>query len=164
MTETTTALPRTDAEILARKEVAAEEDPFGFRFEVLLNSLSYDAVKPILKPGVGPEDWTPDLTVEAVTESARTYLTFGIGKIIDHRGVSAWRTVAKLREFAWLLGRDDVVTLMDDTAFAQYGAPKVKAFAVAMDWADLWPTDNDDLDRMSRGLRCNADYACGCGF
>ena len=92
--------------------------------------------------------------------AASRYLDFAIGKIRNHRGISASRSVDKLTEYAWLLGRDDVVTAMEAADYPQYGAPKVKAFAEGMGWE--WPS-TPDLARMSQGLPCEDTCADGCG-
>jgi hypothetical protein len=75
--------------------------------------------------------------------------------------ISASRSVEKLTEFAWLLGRDDVVAAMDEAGYAQYGVPKLFAFAKGF---EVEPPESDDLARMSRGERCSATYECGCGY
>ncbi|MEU7176071.1 hypothetical protein ABZ949_31815 [Micromonospora tulbaghiae] len=72
---------------------------------------------------------------------ARDYLRLAIGKILDHRSSSASRSVDKLSELAWLLGRDDVVAAMGHAGYPMYGAPAVKAFAGGFGWPF-----HDDLD------------------
>ena len=67
----------------------------------------------------------------------------------------------KLIEYAWLLGRDDVVAAMEAAEYTNYGAPKVKAFAEGMGFP--WPTDDPGLTRMADGLPCADDCLNGCG-
>lgn len=149
---------RSQNEIVARIAVVADDDWMGNRRDVLVSALDYDHAKPFLKEGVGADDWKQD--TDAVAKS-RDYLEFAIGKATDHRGLSANRSVEKLGEWAWLAGRDDVVTAMDAADYQNYGVPKLKAFAEGMGFD--WPTGQPDLDRMALGFACGSEYDCGCG-
>lgn len=149
---------RTQDEILARYRAA--NDFLGFAGEVLVESMTADTIRQINPDAVLPADWMPN-TVQELEVAAREYLEFAVGKIAAHRGLSAERSVIKLREFAWLLGRDDVVAAMDAAGYPQYGAPKVQAFAAGMGWSfggDYEP----ELSRMARGWPCVADCCEGC--
>jgi hypothetical protein len=153
-------MPRTQQEIVDRiVDANADDDFMGFRREVLLDALEFEHAKPYLKDGVTEAEW--DASREKDTQAAaRGYLDFAVGKIEDHRGISASRSVEKLGEYAWLLGRDDVVAAMAAADYPQYGAPKVKAFAEGMGWP--WPPDAG-LARMAEGLPCTEDCYGGCG-
>lgn len=157
---------RTSQEILNRIN-GLDDDWLGFALEVLCSVLPWDVLEPLLKPnhGIVEADWKP-FGEDQLPTVAREYLTFAIGKILDHRGISASRSVSKLTEYAWLMGRDDVVTAMGDADYAQYGAPQVQAFAVGMGWPfldGLSRYDAEVLERMARGERCSDDCAEGCG-
>lgn len=146
----------TQDQIVERIAAVAENDWLGFRREVLVQALDFAHAKPFLRDGVTEDQWpTTDLAAEAAE-----YLTFAIEKILDHRGISANRSVDKLCEYAWLLGRHDVVSAMESVGFAQYGAPKVKAFAVGLDLP--WP-DDPALARMAAGESCYPGCDEGCG-
>jgi len=151
---------RTQEEIRARLvDSQSGGSFFNFAAEVLISALDFEHATFYLKPEVTEAEWEADR--EADTEvAAREYLTFAIGKIEDHRGISADRSVQKLTEYAWLLGRDDVVAAMDAADYPQYGAPKVKAFADGMCWP--WPA-GAELARMAEGLPCTTDCGGGCG-
>lgn len=127
-----TNLRRSQSEIVDRIE-NLDDDMFGFRFEVLVQALDYDYAKPYLKDDVSAAEWDVDRLSDTEKE-ARNYLAFAIGKIEDERGISAERSVIKLREFAWLLGRDDAVAAMDAADYGWYGDLKVRAFAAALGW------------------------------
>ncbi|AEB42641.1 hypothetical protein [Micromonospora maris] len=147
---------RTQEEIVTRIRAlrAHRRDIFGFREEVLVEALDLDHARQLLGPGT-PGGWTPRVDHETY---ARDYLRFAIGKIIDHRGNSASRSVDKLGELAWLLGRDDIVRAMDHTSYPMYGAPTVKAFADGFGWPFLDDLDSDDqraLARMADGQQCD---------
>lgn len=148
---------RTQDEIKARYD--ASTDMFGFDREVLAESMDLTT---LAAAGYGVsqlDDWEPTAGAQ-LEDKARDYLTFAIGKVEDHRGISADRSVTKLREYAWLMGRDDVVAAMDAEDYAQYGAPMLRAFAVALGWP--WP-ESDALSRMAEGLPCSDDCEEGCG-
>ncbi|GAA4626719.1 hypothetical protein GCM10023196_036100 [Actinoallomurus vinaceus] len=152
---------RTQEEILARLDAVREDDMFGFRREVLLPALEFEHARSFLKPETTAEDWSGVQVCAGDWESAaRSYYEFALGKIRDHRGISASRSVEKLTEYAWLLGRDDVIAAMDAAEYPQYGAPKVAAFAAAMGLD--WP-DGEALERMANGLPCTDDCHEGCG-
>lgn len=89
-------------------------------------------------------------------------LDFAVVKILGHRGISANRSVDRLREYAWLMGRDDLMSAMDAAEFPQYGAPIVKAFADAMGWPFGDPGD-EVLARMASGEPCTDGCEEGCG-
>lgn len=158
-------MSRTQEEILARIAEATDQyDMFGFRREVLVHGLDFEHAKPYLHDHATAEKWAQR---EPIEDAARGYLAFAIGKIIGHRGISAWRSVEKLREYAWLMGRDDAVAAMDGAAYPQYGAPQVKAFATTLGWP--WPglglddRDAAELERMATGRPCTDDCMAGCG-
>jgi hypothetical protein len=159
---------RTQDEILARFLDVADEDMFGFAREVLAAAMDEATIRKafpdINLPLAAPAE--PDTSA-----AAQRYLAFAIGKIVDHRGISASRSVTKLTEYAWLLGRDDVVKAMDGADYAQYGAPKVRAFAEGMGWPFADPAGpsyreapyREALERMSQGEPCRDGCDEGCG-
>lgn len=163
------AEPRTDGEITNRMTAIADDDVFGFARQVLARALPYDDATRmnLVADGCTREQWDTGLLIgDELIIKARGYLTFAIGKIIDHRGISASRSVQKLTEFAWLMRRDDVVATMDAAGYAQYGAPMVRAFAHGMGWGDDWDAavaDNPGLVRMAGGAPCVPDCQEGCG-
>lgn len=149
---------RTQDQVLARLD-GLKDDFFGFRAEVLASVLPNDALKD--RAFTFAEGRVPRGTDEEVEAAARDYLTFAIEKIENHRGISASRSVEKLGEFAWLLGRDDVLGAMDAAEYENYGAPKVREFARGMGWT--WPEDDVELTRMADGLPCRDGCEEGCG-
>lgn len=153
---------RTQDEILARFESA--DDFLGWAREVLIEAMDADTVRRYNPDATIGTDWTA-WSAGDVETNARNYLDFAIEKAINHRGLSAERSVAKLREFAWLLGRDDVVAAMGAAEYPQYGVPQVKAFADGMGWPfkaeQGW--EQTALDRMAQGMPCADDCDEGCG-
>ena len=153
---------RTQDEILARFQAA--DDFFGFAREVLVEAMTAETMLRF-KPGATLGDNWAVSTPDELETAARDYLTFAIDKAVNHRGLSAERSVTKLREFAWLLGRDDVVAAMDAADYPQYGTPKLRAFADGMGWPFKVGTDWEQqaLDRMVQGLECTDSCDEGCG-
>ncbi|MEV0811490.1 hypothetical protein [Micromonospora sp. NPDC050200] len=149
---------------------ASGGDLFGFREEVLVQALDFDHAREFLSPEATAQQWDQQRwSQHSDTETyARWYLRFAIGKILDHRSGSASRSVDKLAELAWLLGRDDVVAAMDAAGYPMYGAPKVIVFADGLGWpTEVLVDDPDDrqaLARMAGGRHCSPD-GCnrGCG-
>lgn len=129
-------ITRTSAEIAARAE--ASDDPFGWAQEVLLYYIDFGTARPFLKDGVTAEEWSEVVEDPAeIGEAARIYYEFALGKIEDERGISAERSVVKLREYAWLMGRDDVVAAMDEASGSRYGAAKVAVFGESFGFAKV---------------------------
>lgn len=148
---------RTQEEIVNRMKTI---DSFlGFETEVLVTALDYEHAKPFLKPETKLEEWKAD-TEEELLKAARDYAVFAWGKAEDHRGISANRSVAKLAEWAWLLGRDDVLLAMEKAGYENYGCPKLKAFCEGMGFPV--PTD-EGLQRMMCGVPCSDHCDNGCG-
>lgn len=122
---------RSQVEIFARAEAA--DDMFGWVQGVLLPYLDFEHAKPFLIDGVTADGWAKYTEDPArVRDEAHSYYVFALGKIEARRGISAERSVIKLREYAWLMGLDDVVAAMDAAGYAPYGAPKVAAFAAGL--------------------------------
>lgn len=147
---------RTVEEVRARynDEKRKHSDVFGFGAEVL---------------GVHiPEGWQPGhehetenhpLTEEYVRTQAVNYLQFAFGKALDHRGISASRSVMKMREYAWLLGLDEAVAFADDDKnYPNYGVPVLKHMARALG-VPLPP----EIEKWEDGAMCNPHCEEGCG-
>jgi hypothetical protein len=131
-------------------ETRQRADVLGFGSEVLGVHLQ-EALK---------EGSTADpLTEEFVKAEAIRYLEFAFGKALDHRGISAGRSVQKLREFAWLLGMDEAVAFADDeNNYPNYGVPVLKHMARA-----LGVTIPPDIEKWEDGAMCNPHCEEGCG-
>jgi len=139
------------------------DDFLGFRREVLIGALGYEHAKAWLKDDVTVEAWQPLTTDEEVLGAAAGYLVFAWEKAVGHRGISANRSVSKLAEYAWLLGRDDLVEQMDAAPYPQYGVPKLVVVAEGLGLSLPLGGDLDALARMARGLPCRPGCDEGCG-
>lgn len=163
---------RTDAEILARIEAirGTDDDFFGHRQEVLFGGLTWEALVPYLREDITAEekaearDNRAERDEEWLLAEAQEYFDFAIGKIIDHRGLSASRSVEKLTEFAWLLGKDELVKAMGETEYPKYGAPIVLLFGREMGFSlpNLDEADSLALDNMANSISCMPFCEEGC--
>ncbi len=152
---------RTQTEIAER--VQSSSGFLNFSPDVLVPFLDFEHAQPFLKPEVTAGAWTPKyLTRDAVIAEMREYMAeYGWPKVLDHRGISAARTVQKMSAWLWLLGDDEAVAFAeDDDNYPQYGAPVLKFICERLGF----PTPPDEeAHRMARGEHCGADYQCGCG-
>ncbi|TDD77706.1 hypothetical protein [Actinomadura rubrisoli] len=154
-------MTRTPEEITARiKGIDADGDWLGFRREVLVQALDFEDARAYLRADATEQEWNLQRHDDDLWAAAARYYEFALTKIEGHRGISANRSVDKLGEFAWLLGRDDVIDVMDAAGYPQYGAPKVKAFGDALGMP--FP-EYETLRRMAAGRPCRDRCADGCG-
>lgn len=152
---------RTQDEIVTRLHATEVRDVFGFERELLAVYLDAAHVRPFCRADADLSDWTAlPLTRAAVLEAMRDYMAFAWGKVQDHRGISAGRSVQKMAAWCWLLGDDEAVAFAENDAhYPQYGAP-ILAFLSERFGFPI--PDDDDIQRMRRGERCSATYDCGC--
>lgn len=165
MTIDTETMARTDEEILAHiNQVQLGGDDFlGATREDLVMALGWPAVESFLTPeaqGLGEEGWAKIRQTNPGHE-ARTYMPFAIGKALNHRGLSANRSVDHFRAWVWLMG-DEAYDSIDWDDYGQYGVPILKAVAELV--GAPWPTE-PELERMAAGLPCDPEGCySGCGF
>lgn len=160
---------RTQEEIKARMETDdIKKALFGFAHGVLLEYLTYENAKEHLVEGTTEEQWkeaTKDIvaTDEGIKNEALVYLVFAWDKASNHRGLSAGRSVQKMTEYMWLLGKDDVLEKVKTEAvgYKQYGAPILKLFSEALG-API--PDSKDMVNMMAGKPCRPDCYKGCGI
>lgn len=153
---------REQEEILARYESHdADSDFFGWRRDVLLHTMEFELIRHHLVSGVKKEQWKKvrRTSVMEIEREAKNCYEYALSKIREHRSNSATRSVEKLQEYAWLLGRDDVVAAMDEVDYTQYGAPKVRAWGTG--FGVRWPNTVWAVS-MSKGLPCSPKCRSGC--
>lgn len=79
---------------------------------------------------IDPKDVKDPPTVEEAQALIVSYLPFAFGKALDHRGLSANRSIQHMQNFAWLAERDDLLAFAeDDENYKNYGVPILKRFA-----------------------------------
>lgn len=137
-------------------------DLLGFQRQVLCEHLDAEHLPEFVD--LTPEElerWEPrPLHVEAVMAELAAYMDFAWGKVIDHRGLSANRSIDKIGTYVWLLGLDDLLAAFEETDYPQYGAPKLALVCAALGLP--LPTD-EETRRMMAGERCVPDCEAGCG-
>lgn len=153
---------RTQDEILKRFTAHRNtvEDLFGFRQEALLEAMTLETAE---RTGVLKEDFDRSKWTEPNVEStAREYLLFAIGKAVNHRGLSAGRSIEKLEEWLWVLGDEATLNAFVDAAYPQYGAPKLEVLVQAWSVEHEYAHDSH-WHRMAVGYPCHSMCDRGCG-
>ena len=139
------------------------ESFFGFDVEVLILYLPYRYAKSFLKEGVTSNEWEKDCYIklkrDTVLKEMKEYMEFAWGKIEDHRGLSASRSIEKMEAWVWLLGDDKVLGEMKAVNYKNYGAPKLK---VICDAYGFFVPQNIMVQNMIKSLRCLPDCNQGC--
>lgn len=142
---------------------------FAFDIDVYMNYLPYEYVKEFLKEGVTEEEWNKALkedghelpaTHESVVADMKSYMEFAIGKALDHRGISANRSVQKMEAWTHIIRLYDEI---DWDNYANYGAPILRQICDKMGWQEMYQ-DKADFIRMSEGKKCTPDCNEGCGM
>ncbi len=163
---------RTAEEIHDYTDANGHASFFGFDREAMVPFLTFEEAKPWLKEDAKEENWSDALprTREAILGEIADYLNrVGFDKAVNHRGISAGRTVEKLRALCWLMEDDEAVRLCDAAPYANYGAPILKAVAehLGIDWkAELAIDDIAIFEAQARGEICPAckdGSESGCG-
>jgi hypothetical protein len=118
---------RTREEIRARLAAVRDLDPFGFALSDFGIYLPEEVAKGIADKAEEPPE------AEEMLKQAREYLPFAFDKAVNHRGLSAMRSVLHLMNWAWLGGRDDLVAFADDDDdYPRYGVPVLIKFATEL--------------------------------
>lgn len=153
---------RTQDEIVTQYQEST--DLFGFEGDVLIQYLDVEHLRPLCKPGADLTEIKPlPLTREQILQDMAQYMIFAWDKVRNHRGLSAGRSVAKMKAWLWLLGDDQLFAFASDPEnYAQYGAPILKKISDTYG-AGLTTPQNDRLLRMAQGLPCHEGCDEGCG-
>lgn len=153
---------RTQEELVARMRASALDDLFGFAREVIFPFLSLENAKEFTKKPelLTPETWTQPRDEEAVKKELASYMEFAWGKVENHRGLSANRSVTKLSTLVWILGDDITCKAVHEAEYAQYGAPMLAIICKAY---NLPIPQNEGIQRMIKGLPCTDSCSAGCG-
>lgn len=149
---------RTQEQI--QKRAQASTSVFGFDTEVFIAYLDFEHAKPMLKPDADSAKWTwSEPNRDNVLVDMREYMAFAWGKVEDHRGISAGRSVEKMRAWIWLLEDEGFLDELEKVEYAQYGAPILKT--VCERYGFVVPSD-EATQRMTRGEPCTPDCEQGC--
>lgn len=154
---------RSQQEILDRIEEIKKLDFFGTERSDLALHLLYDNAKEFLKPDVDKESWDREVRGRrAVLDEMRDYMTFALGKIEDHRGLSAGRSISHFRAWLWLLNDDELLEFSYVTEnYRNYGAPILRR--IGEKYGIALPNESW-FENMSYGLPCKLNCEDGCGM
>lgn len=151
-------MPRTQDDIVAHLKDAQGIDA-AWIWEVLALTLDREHAGLYLGRDIADDiDLDDPLNPEAARIVAVDYLRFAFDKARDHRGLSAARSVVKMRAWLWFLELD--VDRFDAAPYPQYGVPKL---VVAADLLEAGVPDAEALARMAQGLPCYHACLSGCG-
>lgn len=148
------------------------KDILGFRMSVLFrflkfeDALNLDFIQERFDEDESIQDgWDDDViepTRENVIADMVEYMDFALGKAIDHRGLSASRSIEKMTAWLWLLNDEKTLEFAeDDSNYASYGAPILKKIC------EVYKIENSQLDSkrfqtMAEGKPCTPDCEMGC--
>jgi len=136
------------------------DDVLGFMFEAAIAWLTFEECKPWLKPEAKADGWPIPLewSRNTVLAEMKDYMRFAWGKALDHRGISASRSVQKFTTWLRMLGEESCIS---GVPYENYGAPIL--MAISKKFRFYVPKD-PAAERMSQGLTCRPD-GCeeGCG-
>lgn len=153
---------RTTADISARLSNPHFEDFLGFATEVLAPFLPVEQVRPFCKEDADLSKWVPTpLTEDEVLRQMRDYMDFAWGKVRDHRGISANRSIIKMKSWLWLLEDDGLLAFVqDEINYPQYGAPILAAICRKY---EMPIPDGEAIRNMIEGKPCYEGCEEGCG-
>jgi len=162
-------LTRTNDELAERfKEPGGM---FGFHRDVLFEYMPWEAVKDSLKEEfvakveAGEEKWEPlPMIRELVLADAKEYTAFAWGKAMNHRGLSASRSINKLQAWCWLLNDDEALKIVnDDDLYGPYGVPILLRVSKHFGWdvpeGSEGTAGGGTVGRMMDGMPCSD--SCG---
>src|SRR3990167_6879316 len=116
---------KTMDEILDYYQSIKVTDFDNFAAEVLLIYLDEDHLKQFLGSDAPLVSWQPqELSDVRILQDMKGYMKFAWGKVADHRGISASRSVTKMAAWLWLLGDEETLSFVqDESHYPYYGAP-----------------------------------------
>ena len=149
---------RTNEEILEHINLIKDTDFFNTTTNDLISCLDVELAQLFVKDIIDPKEWyAKPIDPKGLIEG---YMEFALMKAADHRGLSALRSIAHMKAFVWLDGKDDLYKfLCEASAYPPYGVPMLKKI---VDEYKLPWTEDIQMDRMAQGLPCTPDCAEGC--
>lgn len=155
-------MPRSQQAIVERID-QQRKNFLDFQTEVLINYLDFEHASAYLTDEARSDEWQQsDASNRAfILDEMKNYMIeFGLPKCLGHRGLSAGRTIDKMRAWLWLL--EDETTLAyvsDDDHYQNYGAPMLKR--ICEQYGFEQPAD-PRFARMAQGLSCVPGCRNGC--
>ena len=135
------------------------DDVFGFQMSDLIAYLPYDLAKIYLEDDVVEEQWNSSVVIpdrELIIKQMRDYMDFAWNKALNHRGLSANRSIDHFRAWLWLLEDEN---LLDGIDYKQYGTPMLAA--ICEKYVFQVP-DGNRVMNMIQGIPCRPACDEGC--
>lgn len=158
---------RNFLEIRDRVKFMKNEDIFGWSIMDLISRLPFKLAKEFLNDDAKEHEWDRAIAdPDRVKEELIEYLPFAWDKAINHRGLSAQRSIHHIRNWLWLMEDEETLAFVEDGYnYAQYGVPILKH--VSDKYGYEYRTDREELneaiERMAKGNPCGLRDDCGCG-
>lgn len=162
---------RTQEEIITRIEEKKKGMLFLWEIEDLVFALTFENAQKFLKEDhtMTKEEWKQYKETNIIS-AIRDYIPFAIEKAVNHRGISAERSVAHFRSWVWLLENDELLSFIDNESnYMQYGAPIIKRVAEEYGVIESYGTvsiDDETFVAMANGEicpECKSGLQSGCG-
>jgi hypothetical protein len=109
-----------------------KSEMFGFKMDILTDYLPAEDLEQFLNEEgkeelkKNPDAWKQITEIDEAAQDFLDYMNFAWGKALDERGLSAGRSISKLSAWLWLLGREDLVEVIEnEDTYNPYGAPSL---------------------------------------
>lgn len=158
---------RTQEDLFRECQRIQKEDLFGFGLSSLFDYLTLEQQETFIKADKLEEFRKENATFkpkpidrETVIADIKDYMTFALDKASNHRGLSAERSVERMKAWLWLLGDEELIKKVEDADYMNYGVPKLKVVCEAL--GIPFPASGS-LANMANGKPCCDDCDEGCG-
>jgi len=152
---------KTQEEIMLRIDEIGDNDFLGFETTDLYSALTKaNAIEMLIRKNPDAESIEKDLadyeqiyrTNEDIIEQMKKYMSFAVEKAVNHRGISASRSVAHYRAWTWLINDSETFEFLSDGSnYQNYGAPMLKYVAEKY---DIPIPENQTFIEMAQGRKC----------
>ena len=154
---------RTFEEIVAKVRKIQELDILGVSADLLIY-LPYEYAREFLKENVTKENWNKNVTTlieQNIIADMKEYMPFALGKALNHRGISASRSIEHFQNWLFLLGDDELLNFSEQSEnYENYGCPILKR--ICEKYSFDYPLDSQ-MQRMAEGKSCSENCEEGCG-
>lgn len=160
---------RSVEEILERIRYESDRDILGLSIGDLISVLTFEEAESIRNEDATKEDWgkVSSKDCEDVKRQLIDYMSFALEKCVNHRGISASRSIGHMRNYVWLMEDDEALVFVeDDSNYQNYGAPMLKYLSDRYGFDYKSVLDETEIKmflNMSKGLPCGLGNDCGCG-
>lgn len=146
---------RTQDQIVKRIKRTGVEDFFGTNTDLMVY-LDFEHAREFLKKNVTKAEWDKDhmdFDRDRTVEDMRKYMVFAWDKAVNHRGLSASRSIDHFCNWLYMLEDDELLEFSESgNNYAYYGVPILKKIC------DKYGFDvpkGESVQRMSEGKPCH---------